>query len=211
MYPEHIGVGSHRGIRTRSATSPPPPLSPDVGSYPFTFTATGPPGTTLSGTLTVNVSQPPASTTTCSAPAAGGTATSFTVGTASSYSVTCYSQGFPTANAGNYPASITLHSGSLPSDVTEATSLTSASPCTTATSGSSVTEEYELVCTITETPVSADEGTYPVTFTATGGTNGAPNATSGTWTLTVKGAAPTYARGPIPQRRDRANPSASMP
>ncbi len=131
------------------------PTTGDVGSYPFTFTATGPPGTTTSGTLTVNVSQP---TTTCSAPAAGGTATSFTVGTASSYSVTCYSQGFSTANAGNYPASITLASGALPSDATEATSLTSASPCTTATSGSGVAEEYELVCPVKETPTAGGRG-----------------------------------------------------
>ena len=171
------------------------PTVSDIGSYPFTFTATGPPGTTLSGTLTVNVANPPATTTTCSAPAAGGTATTFTVGTAGSYSVTCYSQGFPTANAGNYPASITLASGSLPGDATEATSLTSTPPCTTATSGSSVTEEYELVCPIKETPTSSDVGTYPVTFTATGGANGAPNATSGTLTLTVKGTAPTFHAG----------------
>ena len=119
-------------------------------------------------------------TTTCSAPAAAGTATTFTNGTAGSYTVTCYSQGFVTASAGNYPASITLASGTLPADAKEATSLSSTPACTTATSGSSVTEEYELECPVTQTPTGADDGSYPVTFLATGGSNGAPNATSGT-------------------------------
>ena len=171
------------------------PTAADAGSYPFTFTATGPPGTTLSGTLTVNVTAPPATTSTCSAPASGGTATTFTAGTASSYTVICYSSGFVNPSAGNYPASITLASGHLPSDASEATSLTSTPACTTATSGSGITEEYELECPVTETPTASDIGTYPVTFRATGGSNGAPSATSGTWTLTVKGTAPTYAAG----------------
>ena len=49
-----------------------------------------------------------------------------------------------------------------------------------------LTEEYELECAITQTPTAADDGTHPVTFLATGGTNGAPNATSGTWTLNAR-------------------------
>ena len=171
------------------------PTAADVGSYPFTFTSTGPPGTTLSGTLTVNVAAPPATTTTCSAPAAAGTATTFTNGTAGSYTVICYSQGFVSSSPGNYPASIALASGTLPADVSEATSLSSSPACTTATTGSSVTEEYELECAITQTPTGADDGSHPVTFLATGGTNGAPNVTSGTWTLTDAAAAPTWTAG----------------
>ena len=62
-------------------------------------------------------------TTTCSTPAAGGTSVSWVDGTAESETITCYSQGFASANAGNYPASITLNSGTLPSGSSEATSL----------------------------------------------------------------------------------------
>ncbi len=158
------------------------PTSADAGPYPFTFTATGPggAGTVTSGTLTVTVTPP---STTCTAPAAGGTATTFTDGTAGSFSVACYSTGFGSAGAGNYPASITLNTGTLPSDVSEATTTTSSSACTQSTSGSGVTEEYILTCPVKETPTFADNGTYPVTFLATGGTSGAPNLVSGTWTL----------------------------
>ena len=125
-------------------------------------------------------------TTACSTPASGGTSVSWVDGTAESETITCYSEGFATSNAGNYPASITLNSGNLPSDVSEATSTSSSPACTTATSGSGVTEEYELECNITETPVPADNGTYPVTFLATGGANGAPNAVSGTLTVKIR-------------------------
>ncbi len=120
--------------------------------------------------MTVTISPP---TTTCSTPASGGTSVSWTDGTAESETITCYSQGFSSANAGNYPASITLNTGTLPSDASEATSLSSSPPCTTATSGSGVSEEYELECNVTDTPVSSDNGTYAVTFLATGGANGA--------------------------------------
>ena len=135
------------------------PTSADAGSYPLTFTATGPGGigTTTSGTLTVTVSPP---STTCSTPASGGTSASWVDGTAESETITCYSQGFATANAGNYPSSITINSGTLPSDVSEATSTSSSPACTTATSGSGTAEEYELECKITDTPVYADNGTY---------------------------------------------------
>ena len=93
-----------------SAPWPTPRPASDAGSYPLTFTATGPggAGTVTSGTLTVTVTPP---TTTCSTPAAGGTSTSWVDGTAESYTIACYSQGFASANAGNYPASITLNSG----------------------------------------------------------------------------------------------------
>ena len=168
------------------------PTSADAGSYPLTFTATGfgGIGTVTSGTLTVTVNPP---STTCSTPAAGGTSASWVDGTAESETITCYSQGFGTANAGNYPSSITLNSGTLPSDVSEATSLSSSPACTTATSGSGTAEEYELECNVTETPVYADNGTYPVTFLATGGANGAPNAVSGTLTVTISQPAPSWA------------------
>jgi uncharacterized repeat protein (TIGR01451 family) len=168
------------------------PSSSDGGSYPFTFTASGPGGvgSATSGTLTVTVTPP---TTTCSTPAAGGTSVSWVDGTAESETITCYSQGFATANAGNYPSAITLNTGTLPSGTTEATSLSSSPACTTATSGSGVTEEYELECKIADTPVSANNGSYPVTFLATGGANGAPNLVSGTLTITVSQPAPDWA------------------
>ncbi len=167
------------------------PTVADAGGYPFTFTATGPggAGTATSGTLTVTVSPP---TTTCSTPAAGGTSASWVDGTAETETVICYSQGFSTANAGNYPSAITLNSGALPSDATEATSLTSSPACTTATSGSGVTEEYELECAVKDTPVYADNGTYHATFLATGGANGAPNLVSGTLTITISQPAPEW-------------------
>ncbi len=168
------------------------PTSSDTGTYPLTFTATGPggAGTVTSGTLTVNVTPP---TTTCTAPAAAGTSTSWVDGTAESYSVACYSSGFASASPGNYPASITLNTGSLPSGATEATSTASSPACTQSTSGSGVSEEYILTCPVAENPTYSQNGTYHATFLATGGANGAPNATSGNWTLTVSQPAPSWA------------------
>ena len=168
------------------------PTSADAGSYPLTFTATGAggAGTATSGTLTVTVAPP---TTTCTAPAAAGTSTSWVDGTAESYSVACYSSGFASASPGNYPASITLNSGTLPSAATEATSTASSPACTQSTSGSGVTEDYILTCPVAENPTYSQNGTYHTTFLATGGANGAPNATSGTWTLTVSQPAPSWA------------------
>ncbi len=168
------------------------PTSSDAGSYPLTFTATGPggAGTGTSGTLTVNVTPP---TTTCTAPASGGTSTSWVDGTAESYSVACYSSGFASASPGNYPTSITLNTGTLPSGATEATSTTSSPACTQSTSGSGVSEEYILTCPVAENPTLSQNGTYHATFLATGGANGGPNATSGTWTLTVSQPAPSWA------------------
>ena len=169
------------------------PTSGDVGSYPLTFTATGAggAGTTTSGTLTVTVAPP---TTTCTAPAAAGTSTSWVDGTAESYSVACYSSGFASTSPGNYPASITLNSGTLPSAATEATSTASSPACTQSTSGGpGVTEDYILTCPVAENPTYSQNGTYHTTFLATGGANGAPNATSGTWTLTVAQPAPSWA------------------
>jgi hypothetical protein len=167
------------------------PTSSDGGSYPFTFTATAPDGVDVftSGTLTVNV-QPP--TTSCTLPAPAGTSTNFTDGTAGTFNVTCNSTGYGTNQASNYPTSITLNSGTLPSDASEATSTSSSPPCTHSTSGSGVTELYQLVCPITETPVYADNGTYVVTFLANGGT-GAGTVVSGTWTLHVAQPAPSWA------------------
>ncbi len=177
------------------------PQSDDAGSYPFTFTNTSVDGlnSTASGTLTVKVQTP---TTTCSAPAAAGTTTTFTDGTAGSYSVTCYTQGFSSANAGNYPASINITSGSLPaqpSGITYGGSYQTTcgigSGATTTTSGSGVTEEYETVCNVAGTPTTGYEGTYPLGFTATPGSvavaDGGTSATSGTLNLKIVGAAPT--------------------
>ncbi len=156
------------------------PVAADIGTYPVKFTAVASPngGTaTQSGTLTLGVVGPD---TVCTAPAAGGTSTSFIVGVASSYSVACYGSDSPTAD---YPTAITVASGALPTD---ASFPTTTPGCTQSTSGSGDTEEYILTCKVTETPVTGDIGTYPVTFTATGGA-GAPNATSGTLTLSVVG------------------------
>ena len=160
------------------------PVLGDVGTYPLTFTATGggsAPNAT-SGTLTLSVVGP---STTCSAPASGGTSTTFTDGTASSYSVACYGTNSPTAD---YPTAINIASGTLPAD---ASFPTTTPGCTQSTSGSGTTEHYILTCPVTETPVSADNSTYHLTFTATGG-GGAPNATSGTWTLTVAQPIPSW-------------------
>jgi Putative Ig domain len=163
------------------------PTNGDIGTYTSTFTADGIDGaTTTSGTLTLTVSGP---VTTCSAPAPGGSATTFTVGTASNYSVTCYQTGLTSAA---YPASITVASGALPADATFPT--TTGGGCTQSTSGSGVSEHYILTCKVSETPTLSDEGTYPVTFLVTGA-GGAPNYTSSTWTLSVKPVAPTWASG----------------
>ena len=120
-----------------------------------------------------------------------GPPTTFKAGIANTFSVTCYGTGFASASPGNYPASITLNTGTLPSDVTEATSTSSSPACTQSTSGSGLTEQYILTCAITETPTAADIGTYPVTFTATPGANGGTVVNTGTWTLTVAAINPT--------------------
>jgi hypothetical protein len=55
---------------------------------------------------------------------------------ANTFSVACYGTGFASADAGNYPSAINLTTpGSLPADVTEATSTSSVPACTTSTSG----------------------------------------------------------------------------
>ena len=133
----------------------------DEGTYPLTFTATGSSGVApvTTGTLTLTVAN--AAATACSAPASGGTSTTFTVGTASSYSVACYG----TAGA-SYPPSITIASGTLPADAAFPTTV--GQGCAQSTSGTGAATEYILTCKITETPTATDEGTYPLTFTATG-------------------------------------------
>ncbi len=158
--------------------------SSDNGSYTGVFDAVGAGSTpsTTSGTLTLTVTGP---NDVCTAPATGGTATTFREGIANTYTVSCYGIGFSSADAGNYPASITVNTGALPADATEATSTSSSPACTTTTSGAGLTEEYILNCAITETPTAADAGSYPVTFTATPGVNGGNTVNTGTWTLTV--------------------------
>ena len=165
-------------------------VSADNGSYTGVFDAVGAGGTPAltSGTLALTVTGP---SDVCTAPASGGTATTFHVTIASTYSVACYGTGFSSANAGNYPASITLNTGTLPVDATEATSTSSTPACTQSTSGSGLTEEYILTCAIKETPTAADVGTYPLTFTATPGAAGGSTVTTGTLTLTVAGINPT--------------------
>ena len=56
-----------------------------------------------------------------------------------------------------------------------------------------MSEEYILTCPVAENPTYSQNGTYHTTFLATGGANGAPNATSGNWTLTVSQPAPSWA------------------
>ena len=167
------------------------PTSSDGGSYPLTFTATGAGGvgSATSGTLTVTIAP---KATTCSTPASGGTSVSWVDGTAEIRNSHLLQPGILGANASDYPSSITLNSGSIPSDASEATSLSSTPACTTATSGSGTSTEYELECKITDTPVTADNGTYHATFLATGGT-GAGTAVSGTLTITVSQPAPSWA------------------
>ena len=182
------------------------PQADDAGTDTFTFSPTAVDGvnTITSGVLSVKVQTP---TTTCSAPAAAGTTTTFTDGSSGSYSVTCYTQGFTSANAGNYPASINIASGSLPpqsAGITyggsyQTTCSVSSSSATTTTSGSGLTEEYETVCKVAGTPVAGHEGTYPLTFTANPGSvaaaDGTTAVTSGTLNLKLTGTAPTIHAG----------------
>ena len=109
-----------------------------------------------------------------------------------SYSVACYGTGLPTAT---YPTSITVNTGSLPADAAFPTTTGRAAPRARREAGSA-TEQYILTCKITETPTAADDGTYPLTFPATGG-GGAPTITSGTLTLKVAQVAPTWVTGQV--------------
>jgi hypothetical protein len=172
------------------------PQTDDAGSYPFTFTATGPGGyaaSAVSGTLTVNISGPSSA---CLDPSASGTTTTFTDGTAGSYTVECYSQGFASASPGNYPTD-NIASGSLPSsgDITfggaAQTTCSTSTGGTTTTSGSGFSEEYITECKLAGTPTVQDNGTYPLTFSTTAGANGGSQATSGTLNLKIAGVAPT--------------------
>ncbi len=158
------------------------PTAADAGSYPMTFTSTVDGVTLTSGTLTVTVAP---ETLACTAPASGGTATTFNSsngGTNNSYSVACYGTG---TLAATYPTSIT-ETGTLPSDIVEATSTSSSPACTQSTSGSGLTEHYILTCPVTEDAVPADNGSYTATFGATDA-NDSATVTSGTWSLTVTG------------------------
>jgi uncharacterized repeat protein (TIGR01451 family) len=183
------------------------PQSDDTGTDPFNFTATGPGGdggtAAPSGTLTVNVTGP---TSACLDPAAAGTTTTFTDGTAGSYTVECYSEGFPSVSSGNYP-SINIASGSLPSsgDITfggaNQTTCSVGTGGTTTTTGSGFTEEFITECKIAGTPTAADNDPgpsyppYALTFSTTPGANGGTTSTSGTLDLKVVGQAPTFATG----------------
>ncbi|MGD0313902.1 MAG: putative Ig domain-containing protein, partial [Acidimicrobiales bacterium] len=180
----HSGTGaSEEYILTCAISDDPTPAQ--AGAYPATFSVT--PGTDggtgiTSGTLTINVVNGAA--TACSAPASGGTSTTFTVGSADSYSVACYG-----TTGASYPPSITIASGTLPADASFPTTV--GQGCTQSTSGSGASTEYILTCKITETPTAGDEGTYPLTFSATGA--GGPTITSGTLTLKVSQTAPSWA------------------
>ena len=112
----------------------------------------------------------------------GGTWANSTVGSASSYLVQCYETG---ASPAAYPQSIAIASGSLPADASFPT--TTAQGCTQQQVGA----DYYLNCNITETPTTADEGTYALTFLATG-SGGSPTKTSGTLTLKVVPTLPAW-------------------
>ncbi len=167
------------------------PTTNDAGTYAATFTATGDGGvgSATSGNLNITVQAP---TTSCTIPASGGTSVSWVDGTSESESITCNTEGFTANNAGNYPSSITLNSGTLPPGATEATSTSSSPPCTTTTSGSGATTLYELVCPLALNPTTADNGTYHLTFTASPGVNGGSTVTSGTLTITIAQPAPSW-------------------
>ena len=124
-----------------------------------------------------------ATTTTCTAPATGGTSQTFVVGAANTYSVACYGQSGVT-NTTAYPSAINVTAGALPAD---ASFPTTTPGCTQSTSGSGTTEHYILTCNITETPVTGDIGTYTPKFTATASPNGGTTVQSGTLTLSVVG------------------------
>ena len=162
------------------------PTASDGGTYPFTFTPTTNGVAFNSGTLTITVGTP---TLTCTAPAAAGTATTFNSsngGTNNSYSVVCNGVSGETGLA-TYPTSIVPTTpANLPADLVSATSTSSSPACTLSTSGSGTTEQYILTCPQTEDAVSADNGSYSSTFTATDSTSGA-TTTSGAWNLTVTG------------------------
>ena len=144
-----------------------------------------------------------AGTYTCTAPASGGTSTTFLEGVANTYSVSCYGTSGVSGTTA-YPASITHTAGTLPADATEATSTTSTPACTTSTSGSGATEKYLLNCNIAETPTTGDAGTYSGnTFTANPGTDGGAAVTSGAWNLTVAPPTMTCTAPATGRHRDR--------
>ena len=146
-------------------------------------------GTVTSGTLTVTVAPP---TTTCSTPATGGTSVSWVDGTAESETVTCYSQGFATANAGNYPTSITLNSGSLPERRERGHVTSSSAGLHHGDLGFGDDRGVRARVQGHRDPGPADNGTYHVTFLATGGANGGHHAVSGTLTVTISQPAPSW-------------------
>ena len=150
----------------------------------------------LTGTVALSITAATpagaAGTYTCTTPASGGTSATFYDGIANSENIVCYGTSGVSGTTA-YPASITLASGSLPADATEATSTTSSPACTQSTSGSGTTEHYILTCPIAETPTAGDNGTYTDTFSANPGTDGGTAVISGALNLTVAALpAPTY-------------------
>ena len=141
-------------------------------------------GLTVEGIITAGPAAAAGATYTCTTPASGGTSVTFYAGVTNSQSIACYGVSGVSGTTA-YPASITLHSGSLPPGTTEATTTTSTPACTTSTSGSGTTEDYILTCPISDNPTPSQTGSYPVTFTANPGTDGGTATNSGTDTITV--------------------------
>ena len=92
------------------------PTAGDVGSYSANFLATGSAGVSPLVTGNDNLTVTNAASTVCTTPASGGTATTFAVGNPNSFSVVCYG-----TTGATYPSSITVNTGTLPADATEAT------------------------------------------------------------------------------------------
>ena len=191
LYPEHLGLGRHRGVHPQCALTS-TPTAADAGRVPDDVHRHYQRCRLLtSGTLTIT---PGTQTMACTAPASGGTSTTWgssAGGTNNSYSVACYGEVASTGVSGvtPYPTSIVPTTpANLPADLVSATSTSSTPACTKSTSGSGTTEEYILTCPQTEDSVSSDNGTYSSTFTASDSNSGG-TATSGAWNLTVTGPA----------------------
>ena len=144
LHHRDLGLRRHRAIHSQCALADTPTAS-DGRSYPFTFTATGAGGvgTTTSGTLTVTIARPLRPRRALRPPRAGPPSHGSTAPPRPRRS-----SATARASPRLAPAITRLRSPStrarLPADASEATSLSSSPACTTATSGSGTTEQYQL-------------------------------------------------------------------
>jgi Putative Ig domain len=163
-------VDNSDGTATLSGT---PAATDTVGTYPITITASNKVGSDATQSFTLTLNAAPLAPTITS-----GNATTFTVGTQGSFSVT---------STGNPVAAFT-YSGTLPSGVT-------------------LMSNGDGTATLAGIPASGSQGTYPITITATNGVspdasqaftltvvpaNAAPLITSANGTTFAAGAAGTF-------------------